>query len=274
MMEISIQAEPFANAGSDITICEGLSHTLSGSATNQTSVNWSTAGDGSFDNPALLNATYTPGAGDIANGSVILSLTAFAISPCLTSMIDDMLLSIEPLPEKPATPDGPTMVDINNTPTSDYLTQSSSGASSYSWTISPVDAGIIAANGLTATVSWNAAYHGLAYIKVIAVNNCGGVPSDSLEVDVYNTVSVNENDKTHLNVKIIPNPNNGRFSVSIGTPDLEIQYVLYSSNGLIIDRNTVKGAEIDFNLTDLPKGMYLLRLMNNKTNHLEKIIVQ
>lgn len=274
MMELSIQAQPTANAGSDITICEGLSHTLSGNATNQTSVNWSTSGDGSFDNPTLLNATYTPGAGDIANGSVILSLTAFAILPCGTSTIDNMLLSINPLAAKPETPDGPTVVDIHFTPTSDYTTQSSAGASSYTWTLSPVSAGTIAGSGLTATVTWNTAHHGFAYIKVIAINSCGGVPSDSLEVDVYTTVGFSENDKTDLNVKIIPNPNNGHFKVSISTIDQELQFALYSSDGLIIDHNTVQDSEIEFDLTYLPKGLYLLRLYNNKTNHLEKIIIQ
>ena len=36
---------------------------------------WTTGGDGSFDNSGLLHPTYTPGTGDLENGSVILTIT-------------------------------------------------------------------------------------------------------------------------------------------------------------------------------------------------------
>jgi hypothetical protein len=97
-MTISIQGAPTANAGTDATICESGDYTLSGSATNQTSVLWSSSGDGTFDDATLLNATYTPGSGDIGSGSVTLTLTAFATAPCSADATDDMTLSITGAP--------------------------------------------------------------------------------------------------------------------------------------------------------------------------------
>ncbi|MDM9632827.1 hypothetical protein, partial [Robiginitalea aurantiaca] len=65
-----------ADAGPDQTICEGSTVTLAGSfGGGATSATWSTAGDGTFNNVNLADAVYTPGSGDIAAGSVVLTWT-------------------------------------------------------------------------------------------------------------------------------------------------------------------------------------------------------
>ncbi len=93
-----IEPAPTANAGPDDSVCENGSYTLNGSASNYSSVSWSTSGDGSFDNTSSLNATYTPGSSDIANGSVTLTLTANPNSPCSSPATDNIVLTIVPLP--------------------------------------------------------------------------------------------------------------------------------------------------------------------------------
>lgn len=74
-LSLTFIAAPTSTAGADQTICAGetvnISGSIGGSAT--TSI-WSTDGDGIFGDQAALNTTYTPGAGDIANGQVILTL--------------------------------------------------------------------------------------------------------------------------------------------------------------------------------------------------------
>ncbi|MEK7153847.1 MAG: hypothetical protein AAB834_07900, partial [Patescibacteria group bacterium] len=98
-MILTINPAATANAGTDATICEGSSFTLSGSiGGSATSLTWTTAGDGSFDNPALPAATYTPGAGDIAAGIVTLTITTDdpdGEGPWVVA-IDDMILTISP----------------------------------------------------------------------------------------------------------------------------------------------------------------------------------
>ncbi|HEU4902988.1 MAG TPA: T9SS type A sorting domain-containing protein [Flavisolibacter sp.] len=64
------------DAGMPQTICSNGTATLAGSfGGSATSATWSSAGDGKFDDATKLNAVYTPGAQDIANGSVVLTLT-------------------------------------------------------------------------------------------------------------------------------------------------------------------------------------------------------
>jgi len=88
------QGLPTADAGPDDVVASGSDYTLSGVATNQQSVLWTTAGDGTFADASLLAAVYTPGTNDIDNGSVVLTLTATATSPCSGTDFDDMTLFI------------------------------------------------------------------------------------------------------------------------------------------------------------------------------------
>ena len=64
-----------ANAGSDASICKGSDYQLNGSIGIALASQWSTSGDGTFDNVNALNAIYTPGPSDILSGAVILTLT-------------------------------------------------------------------------------------------------------------------------------------------------------------------------------------------------------
>ncbi|HQH15064.1 MAG TPA: PKD domain-containing protein, partial [Bacteroidales bacterium] len=92
---LNIEVAPVANAGVNDTICEGDSYHLStATATNYGSVEWLSSGDGTFDDNTVVNATYTPGEGDIANGSVILLLHAYPESVCTTVAESAMLLTI------------------------------------------------------------------------------------------------------------------------------------------------------------------------------------
>ncbi len=98
-MTLSILPPPLSNAGADAVVCENAGITLNGSAENYSASLWSSAGDGSFDDPNLLNALYTPGSGDIAAGSVCLYLSADGLSTACYPHTDSMLLSIQYLPE-------------------------------------------------------------------------------------------------------------------------------------------------------------------------------
>lgn len=83
-----------ANAGADGSICENTSLVISdATASNFTSIEWTTSGTGGFNNSSLINPVYTPSAADIAAGSVTLTLTAYAISPC-TDRVDSRVVTI------------------------------------------------------------------------------------------------------------------------------------------------------------------------------------
>lgn len=62
---------------SKAAICGAVAFQFTGvTATNYTSLSWSTATGGSFNDATLLNPMYTPSAVDVSNGSVVLTLHA------------------------------------------------------------------------------------------------------------------------------------------------------------------------------------------------------
>ncbi|HNS18723.1 MAG TPA: hypothetical protein PKI34_12990, partial [Bacteroidales bacterium] len=87
-----------AYAGDTTAICEGDTLLLSGAwAENYTSLLWTTSGTGTFDNDTILNPAYYPGADDIVNGSVELTLTATGAGTC-PDAVSSMILSITGAP--------------------------------------------------------------------------------------------------------------------------------------------------------------------------------
>lgn len=107
-MTLTVVFNPIAIAGEDVTVCGNGSAQLDGQAENQESVLWSSIGDGTFDDPTLLNATYTPGTADIGNGQVKLSMIAMATEPCLDNSSDNMYVIIVQAPVSDAGADGET----------------------------------------------------------------------------------------------------------------------------------------------------------------------
>ena len=96
-VSISFIAAPTANAGNDETICANESLELSGSiGGSATDSEWSTDGDGTFSNISDLDAEYTPGPGDIANGEVVLTLSATDPNGSCIPATSTMIITIEP----------------------------------------------------------------------------------------------------------------------------------------------------------------------------------
>ena len=91
---LTINPGVFVNAGVDDVICSNSTYTMSGSiGGSANTAQWTTAGDGVFDNITNLNAIYTPGPNDIISGNVLITLsTDDPVGPCFAST-DDMILS-------------------------------------------------------------------------------------------------------------------------------------------------------------------------------------
>src|SRR5262249_38738812 len=70
-----------------------ISGSIGGSAS---SASWSTSGDGTFGNANNLSTSYAPGSNDIANGSVVLTLTTNnPLGPC-GAVSDQITVTIHP----------------------------------------------------------------------------------------------------------------------------------------------------------------------------------
>jgi len=85
---------PTADAGNDVTILDTESLQLAAAAENYQSILWTSSGDGTFDNPAILNPVYYPRVQDIENSTVEISLTAASGVICNLTASDALILTI------------------------------------------------------------------------------------------------------------------------------------------------------------------------------------
>ena len=90
-----VNRAPIANAGPNASVCANNSFTLSGaSASNYSTLTWSSSGTGAFDSTAAEKPVYTPSPGDISSGFVRLTMT-LQQDGCAT-VSEDMELTIVP----------------------------------------------------------------------------------------------------------------------------------------------------------------------------------
>jgi hypothetical protein len=86
---------PWAGDNKEICFSEQV-YLGDASADDYSALYWSTSGDGEFDDPSLLHATYTPGINDVAAGNVNLTLHA-VIEDYIVS--DEVVVRILPVPQ-------------------------------------------------------------------------------------------------------------------------------------------------------------------------------
>ena len=95
---LTVNEPPTINAGDNFEVCtSSYSFNIGEDATasNFSSLQWSSSGGGTFSDETALQTTYFPATGE--TGSVTLTLTANGNGVC-SSITDDLIVNIEPLP--------------------------------------------------------------------------------------------------------------------------------------------------------------------------------
>ncbi len=186
-VQISFTSPANVNAGSDTAICAGNTISLNGNVSGSSSTgNWTTTGDGTFDNSTSLNAIYNPGVNDISNGSVQLILSSTFNGPC-NAVTDTVLITINGAPSVNAGTD-----QENCSGSSVNIDATTTGfVSSIEWTTSG-DGTFDNAN-LLSTVYYpgsNDISNGTITLYINVTSPCGNA-IDSLVVTIYPEANVN-----------------------------------------------------------------------------------
>lgn len=93
---LNVLQNAMASAGEDEAICSGQEFSIVGAtAVTIQPLQWTSTGDGTFSNNAILSPVYSPGPSDISNGEVFLILTAYGSAQCGNSS-DSLKLTIHP----------------------------------------------------------------------------------------------------------------------------------------------------------------------------------
>ncbi len=75
--------------------------------------------------------------------------------------------------------------------------------------------------------------------------------------------TLSTSDVKNEGLKIYPNPSDGRFVVDAGAGVTSLKVEVYDMSGKQIYKQDVRGNKADLNLTQYPKGVYILNLVDN-----------
>ncbi|MDP4282391.1 MAG: T9SS type A sorting domain-containing protein [Bacteroidota bacterium] len=195
---------------------------------------------------------------------------------CTSTQQGEAVVTVDPqVPAIPGTPVGPDVVYSGSTPTSDYLTTGAQYASSYSWSISPANAGNVTGSSTTGTVTWNQNYSGTATVTVAGVNTCGsGTISQSYSITVGMGLGIANPTKQNL-ITVYPNPSTDFVNI-IPSHELKANIRVYNAMGsMVLDLGTMTLKNTyRMNTSGLVTGVYFINLTGENFQEIRKIVVE
>lgn len=163
---------------SQTTFCAPQTVTYTDQSAGATAWNWSFPGGNpatsTLQNPTVSYATagvydVTLQASNATSGGV---------------MVKDDYIQVTAVPASAGSIFGPSGM-CQDPPNSSYNISNIATATSYEWSLTPATAGVLNAGSTSAVVDWNAAFTGVAVLKVRGMNACGyGMWSPALSVSI------------------------------------------------------------------------------------------
>ncbi len=263
-MVLTIAEAPVAAAGNDASVCDAGTYTLSDAAAeNYSMLEWTSAGDGTFDDPGALHPVYTPGPNDIAAGSAVLTLTAIPAAACPNAE-DAMTLTILPSPVVNLGPD--TAVCANLT---FMLDATHPDAVSYLWT---------PGNQTTPTITVDSTGTGIGVkqvsVMVTGSNGCTG--TDAVNIQFKDCAGISELQGVSCN--LYPNPAKGSVTVELTTSaakTLGINILSVSGGSVFTLRDLPVNGTVrrQIDLSALTPGTYIVEVTDGSGNMFRKLVV-
>lgn len=256
---LTIQSAPTANAGTAINTCtlSGPVNVTSGaSATNFTSVQWTSSGSGIFANANSLTAcTYTPSALDIISGSVTLTLTAYGNAPC-SNVTSTKTLFVR----SPMLVNAGTNVTICATTASVNITAGSSASNQTSvlWTSSGTGTFANANSLTTCTYSPSAADIAAGSVTITLTATNGGCPDVTASKTLFITGAPTVNAGSALNTC----STSGAINITAGATATNYASVQWTSSGsgTFANANSLTNCTYNPSAADITAGSVTLTL--------------
>jgi len=182
---VVVNPAPTVNAGSDLTICEGTSITLTATGT-ATGFGW--------NNGVTNGVAFTPAA------TTTYTVTGTGANLCTTT--DQVTVTVSPIPTATAT-------------LSNNVTLTASAGTTYQWINCATNAAISGATSQTFTATANGSY------KVVVTNAAGC--SDTSSCIAVSTVGIKE--LTDASISVFPNPTHTDVTVTMTADNASVEVV-------------------------------------------------
>jgi PKD repeat protein len=239
IQSITVNPTPSVNAGNDISVCIGGSVTLNANASGNLTYNWSPAA--TLTSPTLSQTLATP----IADTDYIVT-----VNDGLCSASDTISVMVWPLPNTPI------ITQVGNN------LEATSGFAGYQWYENNV---II--SGETQFI-FTPINNGNYTVGAIDTNGCISTSQ------AFNFVIQGMNEVSNNEINIYPNP-------STSVLNIELKYLLsnslievISTQGQIVFSKKVNDKNTSINIETLSKGIYFVKLIDDKNWQVKKVIVE
>ncbi|MCX6252603.1 MAG: T9SS type A sorting domain-containing protein [Bacteroidetes bacterium] len=137
---VTVVPYPTSFAGNDTTYCIYITAiNLQGTATNYSSVVWTTSGTGTFSNIFALITDYFPSNADKTSGNINLNLLVYPQSPCVNTVSNTEHVLFDPCIGIPETGNQTFSVTIEPNPTTGYFTLNITGLNNRETSVSIFD---------------------------------------------------------------------------------------------------------------------------------------
>jgi len=234
-----------ANAGSDQTICSGSTAQLL--ATGGTTFAWSPSA-------TLSDATI---ANPIANPTTTTTYIVTVTSSC-GSATDNVTITVDHITPVNLGADTTTCLSSINL-------NAGSGYDSYTWS-----------NGATtqlATIDTTGVGYGThTYWVEVTKGVC--TSTDTIKVTFTNCIGIVEFN-SNQSIKVYPNPNSGIATIEVHGFGTDTYLSIYSLQGQSVYTAQISGeSTVPVDLSNLPKGVYVIRINNGNNSIISKMIIQ
>jgi PKD repeat protein len=176
----------------------------------------------------------------------------------------------------PDQPDGPTDIVTSQSPYTFYETNSEN-AEAYIWELIPDTVGVLIETDTINQIKiyWSQANSYSAELRVKGENACGESEfSEPLVIYVNWNTGVTSNKETVI--EIYPNPSKGNLFVNLNEISGQTEIQILNPKGEILEKKSLiisDSKALEFDLSDLPDGIYLLRINSNEKNIVKKLLL-
>jgi hypothetical protein len=231
---VTVNAAPDVNAGQDQSVCEGTSVTLNGAGA--TSYTW--------NNNVQNGVPFTP--------TVTQTYTLTGTNAVGCSATDQVTVTVNQAPTVSLGQD--TVVCENNFPY--QITATGTPGATYSWD-----------NGSTGNPI-SVATAGLYTVTVTDNNGCTSTDDIIIESDPCAGII-----EQGMSIILYPNPFNENVQIT-STESIDAQLEVYGSDGRIVYSTRMNGQHATLSLANLARGNYMVKIVNNGTTHVTKLVKQ
>jgi hypothetical protein len=146
------------------------------------------------------------------------------------------------------------------------ITLSAGSGSTYLWSNGAITQSII--------VDSNFAIAGVAKVWVAVTNQFGCVKSDTINITFVTCPGIDEYSNS-ITLALYPNPTNGMTNILVNGLNAEADLAIYSLQGKLVYSGNIAGNGLTtLDLSNLSKGIYMVRIQNEHSNLISKLIKQ